>query len=393
MCQPPAINLGITLSDLAENTTSAAAQVIPSAPVGSADDLDTVLEFARHCDVITFDHEHIPPHVLHALENENIPLHPRPTALRYAQDKLAMRELMTHLNIPSPQWAQVRTPDELAHFADRVGWPIILKTPRGGYDGKGVLLVNEGEHTTGEAATWFNAVTDTTPTSDPTNELARATTFPDGLLAEQAITFTRELAIMVARSPTGQASTWQVVETVQTDGICTEVIAPAPDLPPAAATHITAAALRIAEAIDLTGVMAVELFETTDEDSNPQFLVNELALRPHNSGHWTIDGSTTSQFEQHLRAILDLPLGDTSPRNTWTVMGNVLGGQIPEFENLYSTYKHLMAHDPALKIHLYNKAVKPGRKIGHVNVCGDNLPNLRERANHATGYLRGTIRQ
>ncbi len=193
--------------------------------------------------------------------------------------------------------------------------------------------------------------------------------------------------MLVARSPSGQAAAWPVVETVQTDGICTEVLAPAPDLPDDRATAMLEAGLRIAGELDVTGVLAVELFEVPGE---PGFVVNELAMRPHNSGHWTIDGAVTSQFEQHLRAVLDLPLGATTPRDRWTVMGNVLGG---DDESLYPTYRHLLARDPGLKVHLYGKGVRPGRKIGHVNVGGDDLPRLRERAAHATGYLQGTIRE
>ena len=227
----------------------------------------------------------------------------------------------------------------------------------------------------------------------PSTELPRANTFPEGLLAEEAVPFTRELAILVARSPSGQAAAWPVVETVQTDGVCTEVLAPAPGVDAGQSARITEAALRIAGRIGLTGVMAVELFEVGDTTSGVTYLVNELAMRPHNSGHWSIDGAVTSQFEQHLRAVLDLPLGDPSPRAKWTVMGNVLGGEVPEFEDLYSTYKHLLARDPGLKMHLYGKGVRPGRKIGHVNVSGDDLDSLRERATHATGYLRGTIRE
>ncbi|MDO5699702.1 MAG: 5-(carboxyamino)imidazole ribonucleotide synthase [Dermatophilus congolensis] len=399
MCQPPAVNLGITLSILSETDTASAALVTPSAPVGQASDVEAVRAFARHCDVVTFDHEHIPEPVLAALAEDGIPTHPRPEALRYAQDKLAMRELMTELGIGSPRWARVRTPADLDAFGAEVGWPVILKTPKGGYDGKGVLLVAEGESHTGEAAAWFEAVTDdsgaatsTVTSVNASGELPRENRFPDGLLAEEAVQFTRELAILVARSPSGQAAAWPVVETVQIDGICTEVLAPAPGVDADEAARITEAALRIAGRIGLTGVMAVELFEVSDA-SGVRYLVNELAMRPHNSGHWTIDGAVTSQFEQHLRAVLDLPLGDPSPRATWTVMGNVLGGEVPEFEDLYGTYKHLLARDPGLKMHLYGKGVRPGRKIGHVNVSGDDLDSLRERATHATGYLRGTIRE
>ena len=377
MCQPPAVNLAITLAVLAESDDASAALVVPHSPVGGHDDIEAVREFARHCDVVTFDHEHVPAPVLAALEADGVSLHPRPTALVFAQDKLAMRTRLGELGIPCPRWAQVRTTDELATFGAQTGWPVVLKTPRGGYDGKGVRVVDEPD----EARDWLAEAAAQVGTDGP---------LADGLLAEERVPFTRELAVLVARSPSGQASAWPVVETVQTDGICTEVLAPAPGLDPGRATAMIEAGLRIAGELDVTGVLAVELFEVAGE---PGFVVNELAMRPHNSGHWSIDGAVTSQFEQHLRAVLDLPLGATTARAPWTVMGNVLGGDRPEDESLYPTYRHLLARDPGLKVHLYGKGVRPGRKIGHVNVCGDDLVALRERAAHATGYLRGTIRE
>jgi 5-(carboxyamino)imidazole ribonucleotide synthase len=194
--------------------------------------------------------------------------------------------------------------------------------------------------------------------------------------------------VLVARSPSGQAAVWPVVETVQTNSICTEVLAPAPDLDNGLAARLAADALRIAGELGVTGVMAVETFETRDAEGQPTYVVNELAMRPHNSGHWSIDGAVTSQFEQHLRAVLDLPLGDPAPRARWTVMGNVLGGDYPE---LYPAYRHLLARDPGLKVHLYGKGVRPGRKIGHVNVSGDDLGALRERARHAADYFQGVV--
>lgn len=370
MCQPPAVGLSLTLAVLSEGPQAAAALVVPNAPVGAHDDVETVREFARQCDVVTFDHEHVPPEVLAALEEDGVPLHPRPSALRYAQDKLAMRERLGDL-VDCPRWRAVGSVDDLAAFGEEIGFPLVLKTPRGGYDGKGVRMVSSADDVA-DCADWFERAG-----SDP-------------LLAEEAVDFTREIAVLIARSPSGQAAAWPVVETVQTDGICTEVIAPAPDLDDDLATAVTAAGLRIAGELDVTGVMAVELFEVV-RDGRPGYVVNELAMRPHNSGHWSIDGSITSQFEQHLRAVLDLPLGATRARARWTVMGNVLGGAEPEHAELYGTYKHLLARDPGLKMHLYGKEVRPGRKIGHVTVCGDDLADLRERAAHAAGYLEGTI--
>ncbi|MGB3761751.1 MAG: 5-(carboxyamino)imidazole ribonucleotide synthase [Ornithinimicrobium sp.] len=373
MCQPPAVGLNVTLSVLSESDTAAAALVVPHAPVGACTDLDAVLAFARECDVVTFDHEQVPQPVLHALQAAGVELHPDPSALIYAQDKIAMRRRLGDMGVPCPRWAVAQVPEHVADFAAQVGWPVVAKTPRGGYDGKGVRVV----HSVGELDDWLAAVG-----QDEDSPVA------DGLLLEETVSFSREIAVMVARSPSGQAATWAVVETVQEDGICTEVLAPAPDLPDTVAVAATEAALRIAGELNVTGVMAVEMFEVVGPQGGPGFLVNELAMRPHNSGHWTIDGAVTSQFEQHLRAVLDLPLGETTSRQPWTVMANVLGGEHPE---LYSTYRHLMARDPGLRIHLYGKSVRPGRKIGHVSIYGDNLADLRSRGRHAADFLQGVI--
>ena len=366
MCAGPAAELGVTLSVLAEAPDSSAALVIPSAPVGAHDDVEAVLAFARECDVVTFDHEHVPAEVLAALVDAGVALHPTPEALVFAQDKLAMRERLTEMGVPCPRWAQAHTAAEVTAFGDEVGWPVIAKTPRGGYDGKGVRLVSAAD----ELADW----------------LERASAEGVGLLLEERVAFTREIAVLLARSPSGQAAAWPVVETVQTDGICTEVVAPAAGLDPDLAARATQAGLRIAGDLGVTGVLAVEMFELPDG----AFVVNELAMRPHNSGHWSMDGAVTGQFEQHLRAVLDLPLGSPRPRHPWTVMGNILGG---DHLDLYPAYRHVMARDPGLKVHLYGKGVRPGRKIGHVNVSGDNLADLRGRARHAADYIEGTIEE
>ena len=371
MMQGPAIELGIQLSVLAEDEVAAAALVVPSSPVGRHTELDHVLEFARSCDVVTFDHEHVPQSVLESLENEGIVMHPSRTALRFAQDKLAMRRRLTDLGIACPRWAVARVAADVDRFAAEVGWPVIVKTPRGGYDGKGVMLASSS----GDVADWLTHVGEPGPMSE-------------GLLLEERVDFTRELAALVARSPSGQAAAWPVVETVQTGGICTEVLAPAPGIDPHLAAVATEAALRVAGELGVTGVLAVEMFEVPGPDGRPGYVVNELAMRPHNSGHWSMDGAVTGQFEQHLRAVLDLPLGDPRPRAPWTAMANVLGGDYPE---LYPAYRHIMARDPQAKVHMYGKGVRPGRKLGHVNVSGPDLAEVRDRARHAADYLQGVI--
>jgi 5-(carboxyamino)imidazole ribonucleotide synthase len=368
MLAPPAVALGVRLRVLAESPDASAARVVPDAPVGAASDLAALETFAAGCDVVTFDHEHVPQPVLASLAGSGVVLRPGPEALRFAQDKAAMRSRLTEAGVPCPRWALVSDGAGLSAFAEEAGWPVVLKTPTGGYDGKGVLVVSS----VSEASAWLD----------------RAASSGAVLLAEERVPFVRELAVLVARSPMGQAAVWPVVETVQTDGICTEVLAPAPGLHPDLAARASAGALKVAGDLDVTGVLAVEMFEVRGADGRPDYLVNELAMRPHNSGHWTIDGSVTSQFEQHLRAVLDLPLGSTAPVARWTVMANVLGGDHPD---LYRAYLHVMARDPGVKVHMYGKEVRPGRKIGHVTVTGDDLSELRARAQHAADYIRGTI--
>ena len=361
MMAGPAIELGVTLRVLARDPAESAAQVVPSDPstdIGDEDDLEALRRFAKGCDVLTFDHEHVPTGHLRALEAEGVVVRPGPDALEHAQDKLHMRRRLTALGVPCPRWAEVSSRDDLAAFGAEVGWPVVLKTPRGGYDGKGVRLVADPD----DAQDWLDR-------GGP-------------LLAEERVAFTRELAAVVARSPHGQAAAWPVVETVQVDGVCREVYAPAP-IAEDHATSAQHAALRIADGLGVTGVLAVEMFDTPSG-----VLVNELAMRPHNSGHWTIEGSRTSQFEQHLRAVLDLPLGDTSMTAPYVAMSNVLGGDIAE---MYSGYLHCFAHDPGVRIHMYGKDVRPGRKVGHTTALGDDAEDVRARAQHAAAFLRGDI--
>ena len=364
MLQQAAIPLGIRLQLLADRRDDSAAQVIRDVQVGDYRDLATLRAVVAGCAVVTFDHEHVPTEHLRALAKTGIAVRPGPEALLHAQDKLVMRERLTAAGIPVPRWRRIGSAAELAGFAAELGgWPLMLKTARGGYDGKGVWPV-------GSAAE-----------AEPV--LAAATERGLVLLAEQRVEFTRELAVVLARSPYGQVAVYPVVETVQGDGICREVLAPAPGLRAEVAFEAVRTAMSIAAELDCTGVLAVEMFETP-----AGVLVNELAMRPHNSAHWTIDGAVTSQFEQHLRAVLDLPLGAPVARAPASVMVNVLGG---DDLDVYRRYLHCMARDPALRIHLYGKQVRPGRKIGHVTVSGSRYDDLRERAWHAADYLSGAI--
>ncbi|SDM63671.1 5-(carboxyamino)imidazole ribonucleotide synthase [Streptomyces wuyuanensis] len=361
MTHEAGIPLGIRFKLLSDTPQDSAAQVAGEVVVGDYRDLDTLREFARGCDVITFDHEHVPTEHLRALEAEGIPVRPGPDALVHAQDKGVMRARLDSIGVPSPRHRIVADPADAAAFAAEVGgFPVILKTVRGGYDGKGVWFVRSEE----DAESPFRAGVP--------------------VLAEEKVDYRRELAANVVRSPHGQAVAYPVVESRQVDGVCDTVIAPAPDLDEELAGQAQELALRIAQELGVVGHLAVELFESTDG----RILVNELAMRPHNSGHWTQDGAITSQFANHVRAVLDLPLGDPRPRAEWTVMANVLGGDYPD---MYQGYLHCMARDPQLKIHMYGKDVKPGRKVGHVNTYGDDLDDVLARARHAADYLRGTI--
>ncbi len=346
----PAVELGVELRVLAEEDGMSAS--LAASAIGDYHDPDTVLRFAREVDVLTFDHEHVPQSVLRALVDAGVAVHPGPDALQYAQDKLLMRARLDELGMPQPEWAAVTDAEQLQAFLHAHGGRAVVKTPRGGYDGKGVRVVTAAA----EADDWFTALA----------EDARG----GALLAEELVDFSRELAQQVARRPSGQVRAYPVVETIQRGGVCAEVLAPAPH----AGVVLTDAAMRIgvaiAEGLDVTGMLAVELFETTDE----RILVNELAMRPHNSGHWTQDGAVTSQFEQHLRAVLDLPLGDPSPRAPWSVMVNILGG--PTEGGMDDRFAAAMAAHPDAKIHTYGKAPRPGRKVGHVNAAGDDLDDV-----------------
>ena len=357
MMVPAAIELGVDIAVLGEAPDASAGIAVTA--VGAASDADAVLAFAKDVDVVTFDHEHVPQPVLAALVDAGVAVRPGPGALAHAQDKLVLRRRMDELGIPQPAWAEVADEAALGTFLAGHGGRAVVKTPRGGYDGKGVRVVSAAP----EAADWL----------------------ADGpLLAEELVDFRRELAQQVARRPSGELVAWPLVETVQGGGVCREVIAPAPRSAGRIADAACDIAMRVAEALDVTGVLAVELFETVDE----RILVNELAMRPHNSGHWTIDGSTTSQFEQHLRAVLDLPLGATGCRDPWSVMVNVLGG--PADGDLDSRVPGLLGEDHTVKLHRYGKAPRPGRKIGHVTVTGDDLDDLVFRARRAAARLDGT---
>lgn len=346
----PATALGVDLLLLAANSHDSGAQ-ITNHIVGDYKDLETVRAFARKCDVVTFEHELIPLSIVKALEADGVVVRPSSSAFVYSQDKAAMREKLS--SFPSPLWQVITSSNHVHEF------PVIAKSISGGYDGRGVWKVSDAQ------------------------ELTLLLQQNSKLLIEELIDFDYEIAVMVARSPHGQATSWAPTQTIQEDGICTMTISPAPHLSVALSEKAQKLALEVAAVVGVVGVMAVEFFVKGEE-----LFINELAMRPHNSGHWTIDGSLTCQFEQHLRAVLDLPLGDPSMTAPLAVMGNVLGGDKPD---MYRPYLHLMARTPALKFHHYKKEVRPGRKIGHVTMVGENLVELTQEVQHALDYMSGEV--
>ena len=365
MMHQAAIPLGIDIHLLAEGPDVSAAQVIPGATVGDYRDLDTLRSLVDGADALTFDHEHVPTKHLAELAR-SVAVRPGPEALVFAQDKALMREKMAELDVACPAFAVCETPHELVAFGDRQGWPIIAKTSRGGYDGKGVWKLDDAS----AADLPFDGLAETSA-----GEKVR-------IVAEEFVDFASELSAIVVRSPSGPVVAYPISETIQEDGICVETLTPAPGLDADVAAGLQEMAIRIATELGVVGVLAVELMEARDG----RIVVNELAMRPHNTGHWSIDGALTSQFENHIRAVLDLPLGAPDLRDHVVVMRNVLGGSEPD---LTGALVHVFARDRAARVHLYGKEVKSGRKVGHVTCLGKDLDDVRRRARHAAGYLMG----
>jgi 5-(carboxyamino)imidazole ribonucleotide synthase len=362
MMTPPAINLGINLKVLAEAEGSSAA--VATSMVGDYTLVEVVRDFAKTVDVITFDHEHVPLTVLQQLEAEGVSVQPPSRALAFAQNKLAMRTRLGELGLPMPAWAEIHDSGSLEIFIAEHGGVAILKTPIGGYDGKGVRVVRSAA----DAADWLSP-----------EGLAKV---GGHLLAEEKVNFVRELAQLSARNPSGAFEAWPLVQTVQANGVCSEVLAPAPGSSEATLAEAARIARLVSEGLGVTGVLAVEMFETADG----RLLINELAMRPHNSGHFSIEGSITSQFEQHLRAVLDLPLGSTQPTAPHSVMVNLLG--VDETNDFLPHYQEALQAHPTAKIHTYGKGARQGRKMGHVTVTGTDADTVLTEARQAAMVLR-----
>jgi 5-(carboxyamino)imidazole ribonucleotide synthase len=357
----PASQLGIELKVLAETDNSPAADA--TTVVGDFTDLETVLTFAKSVDVITFDHEHVPLVILQRLEQLGISVQPSSKALAHAQNKLVMRQALHKIGAPNPIWKEISKALQLDQFISEHGPEVVVKTPIGGYDGKGVRVVSSSE----QVSDWLGA--------------PMLASLGGSLLVEQKVSFKRELAQLSARNPAGDFVSWPVVETRQKNGVCSEVLSPAPDISAEMSTEAVKIARLISESLGVTGNLVVEMFETTEGE----LLVNELAMRPHNSGHFTIEGSVTSQFEQHLRAVLNLPLGKTDPLRPVAVMANLLG--VSDSQNLLANHDKVMSLFPEVNIHFYGKAPRLGRKLGHITVVGDDADTCLQTAEAARNQL------
>ena len=350
---------GVDFSVLAEAEGSSARAA--ASMVGDYTQLNVVAGFAETVDVITFDHEHVPLTILEELESRGTGVQPAASALAFAQNKLQMRKRLANLDLPMPAWAEIQSASELDEFIGEQGGAVVLKTPIGGYDGKGVRVVRSSA----EASDWLDSIDK----------------FGGSLLAEEKVDFVRELAQLSARNSSGEFAAWPLVETRQVNGVCSVVIAPAPNSSKELMQQAREVAKKIAEGLSVTGVLAVEMFEARDG----RLLINELAMRPHNSGHFSIEGSVTSQFEQHLRAVADLPLGSTELVAEHAVMLNLLG--VDDQHEFEPRFAEVRASYPSVHLHDYGKSPRKGRKMGHITVVGSNAEVLLAEANAAAAVL------
>lgn len=372
MMQTEAIELGQSIRLLAGSPDASAAQVCADVIIGDYHVWEDVERAVAGAQAVTFDHEHVPTEFLNKLTEMGYSVQPQPSALLYAQDKLLMRQRLEELGAPVPAYAAIESVQDAEAFFDRVDGAVCLKARRGGYDGHGVWFPKDRED--------LRALVDELLGKDVP------------LMAERKVALVRELSAMCARTPSGEVNAWPVLESVQRDGICVEAICPAPGLSDELASAAEKLSVAIASELGVTGALAVELFETVDADGNPEIFVNELAMRPHNTGHWSQDGCETSQFEQHLRAVADMPLGSTRPTAPVTVMVNTLGGDEASDVPISQRFAEVWRRFPSVKIHWYGKDWRPGRKLGHVNLCGydtspEGIAETRRIANLAADYI------
>ncbi|CAN5372928.1 5-(carboxyamino)imidazole ribonucleotide synthase [soil metagenome] len=330
--------LGLTFRFFDPNPESPAGQ-IGELIAASYDDEAALRGFASGLDVATYEFESV-PRAAADLVSRFAPVRPDPEALSAAQDRLAERELLESLGVSVAPYAPVSSDEELSSAAASLGYPLILKVRRLGYDGKGQVRLEAD--------------------SDLREGWQSVGARPS--IVERVVEFTRELSVIAVRSPEGTIASYPLVENHHSSGILRFSFAPA-DATDALQRQADAIARSVADALDYVGVLAIELFET-DEG----LVANEIAPRVHNSGHWTMDGAETSQFENHLRAILGMPLGSTSAIG-YSGMVNLLGG-IPELRRLLTV--------PGAHVHLYGKSASHRRKLGHVNVRAETASVVRD---------------
>jgi 5-(carboxyamino)imidazole ribonucleotide synthase len=351
-----ATNLGVRARVLTDHAQSSAAQVCPEVVVADWNDAPAVIDFASGCDVVTVEHEWVEPAVLAQVAEAGVQLRPGVTGLVALSDKEQQRRLLASLDIATPPHQVARDGRAITDAIVAFG-PSVVKACRGGYDGRGVVVV---DRVVGDEPLMFDV--------DPTKPW----------LVEPRLSIDIELAVQVVRAPDGSSRTYPVVETEQVDGMCRTVLVPAA-ADPAMLRHAEAHAIRIAEAVDYVGVLAVELF-VVDGD----LLVNEMAPRVHNTGHHTIESCTASQFENHVRAVLGLPLAPTSLVVDAAVMANLVSDRGAPLDLARATIP------PGVRVHLYGKTDRPGRKVGHVTALGDDRTELHRTAARVTKSLMGS---
>ncbi|MEX1267392.1 MAG: 5-(carboxyamino)imidazole ribonucleotide synthase [Balneolaceae bacterium] len=326
----------------------------PHSYSGSFDDLDSMIPFADKCDVITLENEFIDSEILKKLEEKTgTPIYPSPGSFALIENKLIEKQTFENAGIPVTPYSLIKSENDLSDFGNQHGWPFLLKSSKGGYDGYG----NETVRTADEAKKAFESLGGNTG---------------HDIIAEAFVDFTHELAVQVARNSTGSV-VYPCCETVQENHICVAVKTPAP-VDPEKQKQAQQLALKAAEAIDGKGIFAFEFFLTKEGD----ILLNESAPRPHNSGHYSIEGCVTSQFQNHVRAVLDLPLGDTSLIKPAAVMINLLG---TKQRNAQIDGAEKAIAEPNGHLHFYGKLQsKPGRKMAHYTLLGEDLDEIYERA-------------
>lgn len=357
MTQRAAIDLGVKLGVLAQSATDTAVLAGATAVFGSVDDVDALRTFGAQYPIVTFDHELVPPENLAAVTATGVTFRPSAAALKFAQDKLFARTSLQASGVPVPPFMLLDRPEAAAMAVAQFGPDLVVKAARGGYDGRGVVFTHGVEETAAAAAkpgVWF---------------------------AEPRLSLAKEVAVLCARRPSGEMATYPVIETVQDDGILVELVMPA-RIDDATAQKAVGLAHQIIDTIGAVGTIAVELFITTDGE----VVLNELALRPHNSGHATLEATVTSQFHNHLRAVLDWPLGEVSMRAGCAATVNLIGGPTPT--RLFETLP-LALTDGDVHVHWYNKTWREGRKLGHVTVLGDTADDALSRARAAAATLMG----